>query len=104
MTSKFSSFKEFYPFYLSEHRHPICRILHFIGTGGVIVLISLSIFETNNLWVYAPFFGYSFAWIGHFAFEKNQPATFKYPVYSLLGDFLMFFHLLIRKEKFSSPR
>jgi len=102
--SKIKTFKEFYPFYLSEHLHPICRILHFIGTGGVIVLILLSILYSNKLWIYAPLFGYSFAWIGHFVFEKNKPATFTYPLYSLAGDFVMFFHLLTGKEKFSSSK
>ena len=50
-----------------------------------------------------PLCGYSFAWIGHFAFEKNRPATFTYPIYSFIGDFVMFFHLLVGKEKFNSP-
>ena len=100
--NKIVSFKEFYPFYLSEHLHPICRLLHFTGTAGVITLIVLSVVNSNKLWYFAPSFGYSFAWAGHFFFEKNKPATFKYPVYSLFGDFLMFFHLLIRKEKFNS--
>ncbi len=101
---KIASFKEFYPFYLSEHLHPICRWLHFLGTASVITLILLSIINTSNLWIYAPLFGYSLAWIGHFVFEKNRPATFKYPIYSLGGDFLMFFHLLIGKEKFDSTK
>ena len=100
---KITSFNEFYPFYLSEHLHPVCRLLHFIGTGSVIILIVLSIINSNKLWIYAPLCGYSFAWIGHFVFEKNRPATFTYPIYSLIGDFVMFFHLLIRKEKFHSP-
>jgi len=105
MTDKeITSFKEFYPFYLSEHMHPICRLLHFLGTTGVIALILLSILGISNSWIYAPLFGYSLAWIGHFIFEKNSPATFKYPMYSLIGDFLMFFHLLIRKEKFDSTK
>ena len=104
MADQMKSFKEFYPYYLSEHLHPACRLLHFIGTGGVIILLIISISTQKNLWIYAPLCGYSFAWIGHFVFERNKPATFKYPVYSLMGDFLMFFHLLIRKEKFSSAK
>ena len=100
---RITSFKEFYPFYLSEHLHPICRLLHFIGTTGVITLIVLSVINSNKLWIYAPLCGYSFAWIGHFAFEKNRPATFTYPIYSFIGDFVMFFHLLVGKEKFNSP-
>ena len=101
---RFQSFKDFYPFYLLEHMHPICRLLHFIGTFGVITLILISIVFSNKVWMYAPLCGYFFAWIGHFVFEKNRPATFKYPVYSMIGDFLMFYHLLIRKEKFSSTK
>ena len=104
MTNQIKSFKEFYPYYLSEHLHPVCRLLHFIGTGAVIILLAISVSTQKNLWIYTPLCGYSFAWIGHFVFEKNKPATFKYPVYSLMGDFLMFFHLLIRKEKFSSAK
>ena len=101
MNSSFKSFKEFYPFYLSEHLNPICRLLHFIGTSLVITLIIISIIYSNTLFIYSPLCGYSFAFIGHFVFEKNKPATFKYPLYSLVGDFVMFFQLLIRKEKFN---
>ena len=102
--NKIKTFKEFYPFYLSEHLNSTCRFLHFIGTGGVIMLLLLSLLYSNKLWIYAPLSGYSFAWAGHFVFEKNKPATFKYPFYSLMGDFLMFFHLSIGKEKFSSSK
>ena len=104
MNDKIKTFKDFYPFYLLEHMHPICRLLHFIGTFGVITLILISIVFSNKVWMYAPLCGYFFAWIGHFVFEKNRPATFKYPIYSMIGDFLMFYHLLIRKEKFSSTK
>jgi len=104
MNDKIKTFKDFYPFYLLEHMHPICRLLHFIGTFGVIALILISILFSNKVWMYAPLCGYFFAWIGHFVFEKNRPATFKYPIYSMIGDFLMFYHLLIRKEKFSSTK
>ena len=102
MNDKIKTFKDFYPLYLLEHMHPICRLLHFIGTFGVIALILISIIFSNKVWIYAPLCGYFFAWIGHFVFEKNKPATFSYPMYSLMADFLMFFHLLIGKEKFSS--
>ena len=72
MNSRFKSFKEFYPFYLSEHLNPICRLLHFIGTSLVITLIIISIIYSNTLFIYSPLCGYSFAFIGHFVFEKNQ--------------------------------
>ena len=104
MRNRFKTFKDFYPFYLSEHTNTMCRILHFIGTGGALIITTLSIINFNMLWLYAPLCGYSFAWVGHFIFEKNKPATFKYPLYSLAGDFLMFFQLLIRKEKFNSAK
>ncbi len=92
---EFKSFSDFYPFYLREHSNITCRKLHFIGTAGVIALLLLFFF-TGNLMVLAalPVIGYGFAWIGHFGFEKNRPATFKHPFYSLLGDFRMFWDIL----------
>jgi hypothetical protein len=95
---EFKSFSDFYPFYLREHSNIMCRKLHFIGTAGVIALLLLFFF-TGNLTVLAalPFVGYGFAWVGHFGFEKNRPATFKHPFYSLLGDFRMFWDILTGK-------
>lgn len=96
----YHSFKEFYPFYLGEHQNPISRRLHFIGTGSVILTILFII--SWQAWIYLlllPVLGYSFAWIGHFFFEKNKPATFQYPLYSLLGDFVMFKDILTGKIK-----
>lgn len=92
---EFKSFSDFYPFYLREHSNITCRKLHFIGTAGVIALLLLFFF-TGNLMVLAalPVIGYGFAWVGHFGFEKNRPATFKHPFYSLLGDFRMFWDIL----------
>lgn len=95
---RFQSFKEFYPFYLSEHRHPVCRLLHFIGTTLVIVLLVAIV--AGRVWRLLPLLlivGYGFAWIGHFVFEKNRPATFKYPLYSFIGDWVMWFQLLTGK-------
>lgn len=87
---QFNSFKEFYPFYLSEHSHPVCRRLHYIGSSLVLLLIGYIFFSGNLhfLWL-LPLIGYGFAWIGHFVFEKNKPATFKYPLYSFLADWVM---------------
>lgn len=92
---EFKSFSEFYPFYLREHSNITCRRLHFVGTCGVIALLLLFFF-TGNLMILAvlPFVGYGFAWVGHFGFEKNRPATFKHPFYSLMGDFRMFWDIL----------
>ncbi|HBK72023.1 MAG TPA: DUF962 domain-containing protein [Flavobacteriaceae bacterium] len=98
---KFTSLKEFYPFYLTEHSNSTSRILHFIGTGLVILLLISTLFTQvwSRLW-FIPVIGYGFAWVGHFFFEKNKPATFQYPFYSLTSDFILFWHLLIGKEKF----
>jgi len=98
---KYTSLKEFYPFYLSEHQDFTCRILHFIGTG--LVIISFITFLVTLNWVYfaiIPLLGYGFAWVGHYFFEQNKPATFQYPGYSLASDFIMFWDLLTGKEKF----
>ncbi|WKD48254.1 DUF962 domain-containing protein [Microbulbifer spongiae] len=93
---KFQSFRDFYPFYLQEHRNLTCRRLHFVGTGLVIASVLLATVTFNLLWLAAtPIAGYGFAWIGHFFFEHNRPATFKYPFYSLLGDFVMFRDMLL---------
>lgn len=76
-------------------------MLHFIGTGLVLLLIPAAfLFHNARLLLIIPFVGYGFAWVGHFFFEKNQPATFKYPAYSLASDFMLFFDLLSGKQKF----
>lgn len=98
---RFQRFAEFYPFYLSEHRDRTCRRLHFVGTA-LVVLILISALFTMNPWLLlaAPVAGYGFAWIGHFLFEKNRPATFQHPWYSLLGDFALFRDILTGRIKF----
>ena len=97
-TPKFHSFSEFYPFYLREHSNLTCRRLHFAGTTLVIALLITALVTRNwaLLWV-LPVAGYGFAWIGHFFFEHNRPATFKNPFYSLWGDFVMFKDMLLGK-------
>lgn len=87
---QFPSFKDFYPFYLSQHAHPVCRRLHYLGS--LLVLICLGAIIGYSKWSYLPvllLLGYGPAWIGHFFFEKNKPATFKYPIYSFIGDWVM---------------
>jgi hypothetical protein len=102
MEKKYQSLKEFYPYYLSEHQNPTSRLLHFIGTGLVLIVLVLGIALENYSWLAGiPVLGYGFAWVGHFFFEKNKPATFTYPFYSLASDFLLFFDLLRGKEKFT---
>jgi hypothetical protein len=101
MEKAYRSFKEFYPFYLTEHSHPTSRILHFIGTSLVFVMLFAAIISQKwTLLIAIPLLGYGFAWVGHFFFEKNKPATFQYPAYSLASDFKLFFELLIGKQKF----
>ena len=87
---RFTSFAEFYPFYLSEHSHPTCRALHYIGSMGVLSIIAYAIVSGNYmaLWL-MPLMGYGFAWVAHFFIEHNRPATFKYPLYSFIGDWAM---------------
>jgi hypothetical protein len=91
----YKTFIEFYPYYLTEHSLPVNRSLHFIGTALVIGLMIAGL--TTGVWYYyafMPICGYGFAWVGHFFVEKNKPATFTYPLYSLASDFLMFWHIL----------
>ena len=92
---RFASFREFYPYYLGEHAHPTSRRLHFIGSCGVLACVALAVVQRDALWlVAAAVCGYGFAWVGHFVFEKNRPATFRHPLYSLMGDWVMFRDIL----------
>ena len=98
---RFASFAEFYPFYLSEHAHPMCRRLHFVGTTLVLLCVAAAVAMGNAWWLAAaPIAGYGFAWIGHFFFEHNRPATFDHPLYSLRGDFVMYRDILIGRIRF----
>ena len=98
---RFASFREFYPFYLGEHAHPVSRRLHFIGSCGVLALVGVAIWQRNPMWLWAALVcGYAFAWVGHFFFEKNRPATFKHPVYSFIGDWVMFKDILVGRIPF----
>ncbi len=95
---RYASFREFYPFYLSEHAHHICRRLHFAGTLLVLLVVVVAIATADARWLWlAPIVGYGFAWAGHFFFEKNRPATFAHPLYSLAGDWVMFWDILRRR-------
>ncbi|MHB8912527.1 MAG: Mpo1-like protein [Lysobacter sp.] len=92
---RFNSFREFYPFYLREHANRTSRRLHFIGSCGVIVLVLVALVQGDARWLLAALAcGYGFAWVGHFFFEKNRPATFKHPLYSFAGDWVMFADIL----------
>lgn len=90
MMKIYTSFKEFYPYHLSEYQNPVCRGLHV--TGSLLVLSTLAYGISTARWqvlLLMPVAGYGFAWIGHIIFEKNRPATFTYPLYSFMGDWLM---------------
>lgn len=98
---RFESFSEFYPYYLDEHRDRNCRRLHFIGSVLVLAVLVGVMVTGAWLWLLAvPVIGYGFAWLGHFIFEKNRPATFQYPLYSLMGDWVMFRDILIGRIRF----
>lgn len=89
-TERFSSFAQFYPYYLQEHSNATCRRLHYVGSMLVLGIIAYSVLTQQWLWLLAiPLVGYGFAWVGHFVFEKNRPATFDYPLYSLMADWVM---------------
>ena len=100
MNKEYQSFREFYPYYLKEHRNLTCRRLHFIGSWLVLALLAYSLFS-GVLWtlLLEPVVGYGFAWVGHFFFEHNKPATFRYPLYSLMGDWVMFKDILLGRLK-----
>ncbi len=87
---RIQSWDEFWPFYLGEHRVPLCRVLHVIGTtlGGILAMLGLT---TGHLVLLIPavVLGYAFSWIGHFFVEHNKPASFRYPLWSFRGDWKM---------------
>ena len=98
--TKFTSFKDFYPYYLSEHKLRINKILHVIGSFSGLGFLIYSIYTGQYKLIPISFvFGYMFAWIGHFFFEKNKPATFKYPLYSFIGDWVMLKEIILGKIK-----
>lgn len=100
-TRTYSTFAEFYPFYLQEHSDRTCRRLHFVGSSLVLLTATFAVLSGNLLMLlWLPVIGYGFAWVGHFVFEKNRPATFTYPWYSLIGDWVMFKDMLTGKIAF----
>ncbi len=100
MLDNYQSFAEFYPDYLSQHQNRNCRQLHFIGSSLVLLTtVYAGISGQPKLLLLLPVIGYGFAWFGHFIFEKNRPATFDHPWYSLIADWMMFKDLLTGKLK-----
>ena len=99
--ARFASFREFYPFYLREHANRTSRRLHFVGSCGVLALVVVALVTGNAWWLFGALgCGYGFAWVGHFFFEKNRPATFKHPFYSFAGDWVMFKDILTGRIRF----
>ena len=91
----FKTLWEFYPFYLGQHLDPVCRRLHLVGSTLVLVILIYAIIKAQpKTLLWCPVAGYFFAWVGHFVFEKNRPATFTYPVYSLISDYIMWYELI----------
>ena len=89
-TPPFQSFQDFWPFYLGEHRHPVSRALHYCGTTAGTLTVLLALLGKHPLLIpLALLVGYGPAWIGHFVFEKNRPASFKHPLWSLRADYRM---------------
>lgn len=92
------TYQEFWPFYLREHGNPKNRMLHYIGSTLTFLFLFLALITGHYLLFFGmPLAGYSFAWAGHFLVEKNRPATFKYPFWSLYSDFKMYFYFLTGK-------
>ncbi len=98
---RYRSFGDFYPFYLSEHSNKVSRRLHFTGTSiAVALLITAAITQRSWLVAVALVQGYAFAWVGHYFFERNKPATFRYPAFSLMGDWRLWWEILTGKLRF----
>ena len=101
MTERYSRFADFYPFYLSEHGNRTCRRLHFIGTSLGLAMFAVAVVKLDPWWLLGGLIaGYAFAWVGHFFFEKNRPATFRHPLFSFIGDWVMWSQILTGKIRF----
>jgi hypothetical protein len=97
---KYQTFKDFYPFYLKEHSNKTCRRLHVVGSTIVLVVMFYALISQQYKWLFSlPFIGYGFAWVGHYFFEKNVPATFTYPLYSFMGDWVLWWHTITFQSK-----
>ena len=97
----YRSFAEFYPFYLSEHANRTSRRLQFVRTRGALALLAAAL-ATELWWLVAIALveGYAFAWVGHFFFERNRPATFKHPLLSFMGDWRLWWEIVTGRIPF----
>ena len=92
------SFDEFWPHYVHAHRDPRTRALHYVGTTAVLGTVTMAALTINPGWLLlAPVVGYGPAWVSHFLFEKNRPATFTYPLWSFAADWKMWAFMLAGK-------
>jgi hypothetical protein len=95
------TFAEFYPYYLGEHSNRTCRRLHFVGSSLALVCLAIGLVAGAPVYLlYGLLCGYGCAWIGHFVFEKNKPASFKRPLFSFMGDWVMYRDIWVGKIPF----
>jgi hypothetical protein len=93
------TFKDFYPCYLDEHRNRTSRRLHFVGSSLAILLGVLALLTRHGWLAAALIQAYALAWVGHFFFEHNKPATFKHPWFSFLGDWHLWWDIVTGKSR-----
>lgn len=89
------NYQDFYRFYLTEHHDLNCRRLHFVGSSLGLLAFTTAIRKRQKRYIaYGLLAGYACAWVGHFGFEKNKPASFKQPLYSFISDWRMYYHIV----------
>ena len=91
MAQRITRYADFWPYYLREHAKARTRAMHYAGTALTLLFAALALSRGAGWWIAVPIAGYGFAWVAHFAVERNRPATFTYPLWSLISDYRMFF-------------